>query len=176
VFSWSFIHFYFRLVSLSLSTATCLLIWFSCTNTACLSSRTLSPTLTLVHPCRHQGPVHTPLICVCLNLHNRRSPTYFDRACRFCVRSCDWIARACAYSTTVGAFLLHLLLHPSCRFQVACHRNSHRNQAPTSTQSSAMVRRRAICAYINRASTLLPTGAPRPLSRREENQTARDLS
>ena len=130
----------------------------------------VTDTLTYPHapsPLLPSGPVHTPFIDICMP-----EPCIIDGArpgrAGFCVRSCDWIA-----CIQVGAFIL---LPPSCRLQAACLRTSHRNQAPTSTQSSVMVRRRAIRAYINCASTLLPTGAPRPLSRREEGKTAGDLS
>ena len=84
VFSWSFISPYFPLLSLSI--AACLLIWFSCTNTACLSSsRTLSPTPTLPHPCCHQGLSIRQKYLYALTLHNRRSPSYCDGHAGFCV-------------------------------------------------------------------------------------------
>lgn len=87
---------------------------FSCTNTACLStSRTLSPTLTLLHPCSHRGLSIRHEYLYALTSHNRRSPTDCDGHAGFCVRSCDWI-KCIQYIYFAPA------LASSCRPQVTC--------------------------------------------------------
>ncbi len=82
---------------------------------------------------------------------------------------CDHVI---GYSTSVHSFQVA----PSSISIALRDIEIHQNQAPTNTRLSAMVRRRAICAYINPLGILLRTGAPRPLSRREESQAAGNLS
>lgn len=79
-----------------------LLIWFSCTNTACLScSRTLPPIYPHApYPCFHQGLSIRQKYLYALTLHNRRRPDRF---------LCDHVT---AYNSPVGVLYSALALTP----------------------------------------------------------------